>query len=300
MHPPVRIMSIALAGLLVTLRGDDGRAARYGPGSGRCPDGGHGADRGVGAGAAGDARRSRSSEGAVSLRRPAEDAMVEPSEPDVSAQRPADGRSHAAAARGGDDAAVGRAEPGRLSQGDRDHARRRSASEDRRLGPAARRPERRRQPLRIPPARPAGAAGARRRRRLRRGRVLPRVRRHAVGDGAVDAAVRRTSPGDQPDAARKPGDDGAQPAGGAAGDLHVRGSDDTSAGTRERQGLRADQRAGRRASAARRSSATACRTSCSDPARTGERFSPKGFARRRSPRRSKRCCGTSCGNGPAS
>ena len=45
-----------------------------------------------------------------------------------------------------------------------------------------------------------------RRRQVRRGRVLPRLPRDAVGDRTVDAAVRRSSPGDQSDDGREPGD----------------------------------------------------------------------------------------------
>ena len=135
---------------------------------------------------------------------------------------------------------------------------------------------------------------------VRRGRVLPRVPRHAVGDRAMDAAVRRPSPRDQSDDGGQPGEHGAEPAGRAARDLHVRRPDGASAGQRERQGVCADQRAGRRRSAARRSSAIVSPISCSDPARTDEPFSPRAFARRRSRRRSRRCCWISCGSGPAS
>ena len=46
---------------------------------------------------------------------------------------------------------------------------------------------------------------------VRRGRVLPRLPGDAVGDGAVDVAVWRSSPGDQPDAGGESGEHGAQP-----------------------------------------------------------------------------------------
>ena len=45
-----------------------------------------------------------------------------------------------------------------------------------------------------------------RRPEFRRRRVLPGVSRHALDDRAVDAAVRRSSPRDQPDVGRQPGD----------------------------------------------------------------------------------------------
>ena len=80
-----------------------------------------------------------------------------------------------------------------------------------------------------------------RRRHLRRRRVLPRLRRNAVGDNAVDAAVWRSPPGDQSDDGREPGDHGAEPPGHSAGNLHRRRPDRPSARQRERQIVRADQ-----------------------------------------------------------
>ncbi len=76
---------------------------------------------------------------------------------------------------------------------------------------------------------------------LRRRRVLPRVRRHTVHGRAVDAAVRRPSPGDQSDDGGEPGEHDAEPARGSAGHLHSRRPGDSSARQGKRQGLRADQ-----------------------------------------------------------
>ena len=172
----------------------------------------------------------------------------------------------------------------RLSQGQRDHERRRSAA-----NPAGRRRR---------PRRPRTGRG--RRPDVRQGSSTSRVPRHAVGDRAVDAAVRRPPPGDQSHDGRQPGDDGAEPAGRAAGDLHHRGADDPSARQGERQGVRADQRAGREAArpgdpqlSRRRSRARPGQGRADDPAGRHSRLGALG-------RRSRRCCGTSCASGRAS
>ncbi len=87
-----------------------------------------------------------------------------------------------------------------------------------------------------PPAGGPGGAGASRRpAEFRRGRVLPRVRRHAVDDHAVDAAVRWPPPRHQPDDGGQRRDPGAEPAGGAAGEVHRRRQGNPSARPRERQ-----------------------------------------------------------------
>ena len=131
---------------------------------------------------------TRADEGAVSLRRPAEDALVESADRHLRAQGAAPGRSHAGAACGGHEPADRGAEPRRLSEGHRDHARRRSAPH--------------------------------RRTRGRRGGAPPGGGRVVFGEDeyylaflgtpsttrAVDAAVRRPSPRDQPDDGRQPGD----------------------------------------------------------------------------------------------
>ena len=75
------------------------------------------------------ARRGGPGQGPVPVRRTAEDEVVQPSVADLSARRHAPGRSDRAAARRRRHAALGGAEPGRVSEGHRDHARRRSARE---------------------------------------------------------------------------------------------------------------------------------------------------------------------------
>ena len=201
----------------------------------------------------------------------------------------------AAAARGGDHPAAGRPERRWLPEGDGDRAQRRSPAQRGSPGGAPRGggapggggatrrwcgPGHRRWRAGAGPAPPPAAGGGRgvaARSDLRRGRVLPRVPRHAVDDRAVDAAVRRTSPRDQPDDGGQPGDHGAEPAGRAAGDLHVRGAGNPAARQGERQGVRADQRARREAARPGDSSARVSPTSCSAPGQDGRVIQPEGL-----------------------
>ena len=146
--------------------------------------------------------RSGSDKGAVPVRRTAEDADGRTFRAASSSVRAAPGGSDAAAAHRRHGAPLDRAQSGRLSEGRRHHARRRSAPKERHggRGPVAprlavRRPEGRARTGRT--WRRARWSGAR---RVRRRRVLPRVRRHALGDRAVDDPVRRSPPRDQSDA----------------------------------------------------------------------------------------------------
>ncbi len=74
---------------------------------------------------------------------------------------------------------------------------------------------------------------------VRRGRIFPLLPGNAVDDGAVDAAVRRSPPGDQPDDGGKPGEHGAEPPGRAAGNLrHSRAGRSVRSVTRTTRRLR--------------------------------------------------------------
>ena len=152
----------------------------------------------------------------------------------------------------------------------------------------------------------AGAGRRWRRRRggrpdVRRGRILPRVPRHAVGDRAVDAAVRRSSSGDQPHAGGEPGEHDAQPARRAAGDLHVRGPDVRPLGNENDKAFALVNALDAAQRSAGRSSTTACADLVLGAGPGRQDDSARGHsgvgAHRR---RSRRCCWTSCGNGPAS
>ena len=163
----------------------------------------------------------------------------------------------------------------RVPQGHRDHAGGRSAAEadPRKVRAAAGRPRMRGR---------AGAGPRRRARRtrVRRGRVLPRVPGDAFGDRPVDAAIWRSSPGDQSHACRKSGDmapslPAAQPA-----TYTVEGRTVRPLGNENDKAF-ALINALNTGSAARPFSARASPIWSSVRGRTERRFSPRGFARRR-------------------
>ena len=203
------------------------------------------------------------------------------------ARGPAPGRSDAGAARRRHDAALDGAQPGRLPEGHRDHARRRSACGPGQGGGGRGGPRRRR------------AGGGRRRRFGEDEYYLAFLGTPSTTApwmlqfGGHHLAINLTLAGSQ-------ATHGAEPARRAAGDLHVRGPDGPSAGQRERQGVRADQRARRRPAQAgdpqlprRRSRARAGPGRTHDPARGHSRVGALA-------RRSRRCCWISCASGPAS
>jgi hypothetical protein len=155
--------------------------------SGRC----YRAYRRGGRGSARDARRGRTYQGTVSLRRTAEDAMVEFPDRHLPSRRPSNGRSLPDAAEGRDHAPLRRPEPGGPHESQRHRARRRSVEDCRHGRSASRRSAGRRSWWWRAGAARRGtrdepAAGD-----LWRGRVLPGLRRRTVHDGALDVAVWR-------------------------------------------------------------------------------------------------------------
>ena len=105
--------------------------------------------------------------------------------------------------------------------------------------------------------------------------------RHAVDDHAVDAAVRRASSRDQPDDGRQPGDDDAEPAGGAAGDVHVGGRTVRPLGDENDKGFALINALDDEAARPGDPQLSRRRSRAGRQARTARRFSRKASARRR-------------------